>query len=123
MRPDLAHGLSVAVDRSVANSADMPRIRRDSRGVALVVTACVLFVIALGASTGAGVLVWLTPLYGQFRAWGRYVVVLDLEVRGRAGRVRFARDPLLRPRFLFNLRSRPPSSAVAASRAQRGSPS
>jgi len=46
----------------------------------------------------------------------------DLEVRGRAGRVRFARDPLLRPRFLFNLRSRPrtrPSPPRARSEARR----
>jgi hypothetical protein len=61
-------------------AAGLPRIRRDPRAVALVVTACLFFVIALGASTGAGVLVWLTPLYGQFRAWGRYVVVVDLVV-------------------------------------------
>jgi hypothetical protein len=64
----------------VLATAGIPRIRRDSRALALALTASVFLVIALGASTGAGVLVWLTPIYGQFRSWGRCAVVIDLVV-------------------------------------------
>lgn len=60
--------------------AGLARIRRDPRALALVGVGLVALLVALGSSTSAGILVWHTPAYGDFRAWGRYVVALDLAV-------------------------------------------
>src|SRR5262249_12686904 len=69
----------------VLAAAGLSPIRRDRRALALALTAFVLLVVALGASTGAAQLVGLLPVYGHFRSWGRYVVILDLAVAVFAG--------------------------------------
>jgi hypothetical protein len=61
-------------------AAGLSRIRRDARALALAIAAGFSLVLALGRTTGAGVLVAFLPVYGQFRAWGRYAVVVDLVV-------------------------------------------
>ena len=54
------------------------RIRRDPRAVALGTAGLLALVLMLGRSTGIGALLSFVPGYGQFRAWGRYAVVIDL---------------------------------------------
>jgi hypothetical protein len=66
-------------------AAGLPAIRRDRRALALALTSFVLLVVALGASTGAAEIVELLPVYGHFRSWARYVVILDLTVAVLAG--------------------------------------
>jgi hypothetical protein len=61
-------------------AAGLPRIRRDPRALALGAAALVALLIALGRSIGLGLLVALLPGYGQFRAWARYSVVVDLAI-------------------------------------------
>src|SRR5439155_13878708 len=43
------------------------------------------FVVALGASTPLGPILYRLPVYGQFRAWARYLVGVDLVVALLAG--------------------------------------
>jgi Bacterial membrane protein YfhO len=64
----------------VLAAAGLPRIRRDPRALAMTLAAGFSLVLALGRTTGAGVLVAFLPVYGQFRAWSRYAVVIDLVV-------------------------------------------
>jgi Bacterial membrane protein YfhO len=64
----------------VLAAAGFGRIRRDRRAVALAGAAGLMLLISLGRSTGLGFLVWLVPPFGHFRAWARYVVVVDLAV-------------------------------------------
>jgi hypothetical protein len=64
----------------VLAAAGLPRIRHDARALALGAAALVALLIALGRSIGLGLLVALLPVYGQFRAWGRYSVVIDLAI-------------------------------------------
>jgi hypothetical protein len=66
-------------------AAGLPRIRRDARALALALTAFVFGIVMLGASTGAAELVYLTPVYGHFRSWARYVAIVDLAVAVFAG--------------------------------------
>lgn len=47
---------------------------------ALVAVGAVCLVLAMGPSTPLGHLLRLMPIYGQFRAWGRYIVGLDFGV-------------------------------------------
>ena len=56
------------------------RIRRDRRALALAAAAGLMLLVSLGRSTGLGFLIWLVPPFGHFRAWARYVVVVDLAV-------------------------------------------
>ena len=78
--------------------AGWPRIRRDARAVALGLVAGGALVLALGRSTGVGGLVALTPVFGQLRAWGRYMVIVDLAIAIFAAfgvaHLRSARSPL-----------------------------
>jgi hypothetical protein len=64
----------------VLAAAGAARIRRDRRALALAAAAGLMLLISLGRSTGLGFLVWLVPPFGHFRAWARYVVVVDLAV-------------------------------------------
>jgi hypothetical protein len=61
-------------------AAGAARWRRDRRALALAAAAGLMLLISLGRSTGLGFLVWLVPPFGHFRAWARYVVVVDLAV-------------------------------------------
>lgn len=54
--------------------------RRDRRLLALLFTGLVAGMLALGPDTPLSRLVFHLPVYGQFRAWARYVVVVDLVV-------------------------------------------
>ena len=54
--------------------------RRDRRALALVVVGTVSLLIALGSSTPVASIVYRTPIYGQFRDWGRYAASFDLAV-------------------------------------------
>ncbi|MGH9182609.1 MAG: YfhO family protein [Acidimicrobiales bacterium] len=65
--------------------AGLGALRRDSRAVALAAAAGISVLISLGASTPLGRVVYQLPVYGQFRDWGRFVVVLDLAVAVLAG--------------------------------------
>jgi hypothetical protein len=60
--------------------AGLPRIRRDPRALAMSLAAGFSLLLALGRTTGAGVLIAFVPVYGQFRAWARDAVVVDLAV-------------------------------------------
>jgi Bacterial membrane protein YfhO len=64
----------------VLAAAGAARIRRDRRALALAAAAGLMLLVSLGRSTGLGFLVWLVPPFGHFRAWARYVVVVDLAV-------------------------------------------
>jgi hypothetical protein len=56
------------------------RLREKPAAVALLVVGVVALLIALGGSTAFGLLVWATPVLGDFRSWGRAVVVVDLVI-------------------------------------------
>ena len=56
------------------------RLREKPAAIALVVAGTVALLIALGGSTAFGLLVWATPVLGDFRSWGRAVVIVDLVV-------------------------------------------
>lgn len=60
--------------------AGLPRIRRDPRALAIALAAGFSLLLALGRTTGAGALVSFAPVYGQFRAWARDAVVVDLAI-------------------------------------------
>ena len=62
----------------VLAAAGLARVRRDARALALAAAAALALLAALGRTTSFSILVWLTPVLGQFRSWGRYAVVLDL---------------------------------------------
>ncbi len=62
----------------VLAAAGLARVRRDARALALAVAAALALLAALGRTTSFSILIWLTPVLGQFRSWGRYAVVLDL---------------------------------------------
>jgi Bacterial membrane protein YfhO len=62
----------------VLAAAGLARVRRDARALALAVAAALALLVALGRTTSFSILVWLAPVVGQFRSWGRYAVVLDL---------------------------------------------
>lgn len=66
-------------------AAGLGAARRDRRLLGLLAAAGVALLIALGASTPVGRLVYELPVYGQFRNWARYVVVFDLVVAVLAG--------------------------------------
>lgn len=59
--------------------------RRDRRALALLPAAALALIAMLGDSTPAGQLIAELPIYGKFRAWARYVVVVDLVVAVLAG--------------------------------------
>lgn len=61
-------------------AAGLARLRADKRLVALAVVAAGLFVVALGPATPVSRLVHALPVYGQFRAWARYLVGVSLVV-------------------------------------------
>src|SRR5207302_5851495 len=52
------------------------RRRREARALAAVTVVCLAF--AFGPATPLSRLVYRLPVYGQFRAWGRYVLGFDL---------------------------------------------
>src|SRR5581483_7271733 len=54
--------------------------RRDRRLVALGAAAVLSGALALGPATPLSRLFYRLPVYGQFRSWARYVVVVDLAV-------------------------------------------
>ncbi|MCU1447933.1 MAG: hypothetical protein JWP02_103, partial [Acidimicrobiales bacterium] len=58
--------------------AGLGALRRDRRSVALVAVGATTLLMAVGATTPIGRVVYHVPLFGQFRAWARYVVVTDL---------------------------------------------
>lgn len=64
----------------VLAAAGLGAARRDRRVLALLFVGGVTFVIALGSSTPAGPFVHRIPVYGQFRAWARYLAAVDLVV-------------------------------------------
>lgn len=53
---------------------------RSRQARALLAVGLLALVLAYGPSTPLGRLVYHLPVYGQFRAWGRYVLGLDLAV-------------------------------------------
>jgi len=55
-------------------------VRADKRALALLPVAALTLIVMLGDSTPAGHLIATLPIYGKFRAWSRYVVVVDLVV-------------------------------------------
>lgn len=69
----------------VLAAAGLGWARRDRRVVVLVGVAGVALVMAMGSSTPFGRVVHALPVYGQFRSWGRYLVVVDLVVAMLAG--------------------------------------
>jgi hypothetical protein len=60
-------------------------MREDRRLVALVVLATLGLALASAGAWPLGHLVYLLPLYGNFRDWGRYVLFTDLAVALLAG--------------------------------------
>jgi hypothetical protein len=64
----------------VLAAAGLGAVRRDPRAAALAATGVVALVAALGASTPVGRLIYALPVYGHFRDWARYVVIVDLVV-------------------------------------------
>ncbi|MGH9036727.1 MAG: YfhO family protein, partial [Acidimicrobiia bacterium] len=69
----------------VLAGAGLGLARRDRRLMALAAAGVVAGALALGSETPLSRLVFHLPIYGQFRSWGRYVVVLDLVVAVFAG--------------------------------------
>lgn len=61
-------------------AAGLLAARRDKRVVAIGVVGLVALLIALGGTTPLGRIVYGISPYGQFRAWGRYLVFFDLAV-------------------------------------------
>jgi hypothetical protein len=61
-------------------AAGIGAARKDRRLLALLVTAASAGALALGPETPVSRLVFHLPVYGQFRAWARYVVVVDLAI-------------------------------------------
>ena len=66
-------GMAILVLAAVA----VTQLWRDRRVRALVLVGAVGLVLAYGPSTPLGRVVYHLPVYGQFRAWGRYVLGLD----------------------------------------------
>lgn len=61
-------------------SAGLVALKSDRRARAVLVVGAVSLALAIGPSTPLSKLVYGLPAYGQFRAWGRYIVGLDLAV-------------------------------------------
>lgn len=59
--------------------------RRDRRVLAVAGVGAVALLVSFGPATPVSRLVYALPLYGQFRAWARYVVAFDLAVAVLAG--------------------------------------
>jgi hypothetical protein len=64
----------------VLAAAGLGVVRRDPRAAALAATGGLALIAALGASTPVGRLIYALPVYGHFRDWARYVVIVDLVV-------------------------------------------
>lgn len=64
----------------VVAAAGTVRLREKPEALAFTAAGFVALLIALGGSTAFGLLVWATPVLGDFRSWGRAVVVVDLTV-------------------------------------------
>jgi hypothetical protein len=64
----------------VLAAAGIGAARRDRRLMALALTAAVAAALALGPGTPLSRLVFHVPVYGQFRSWARYLIVVDLVV-------------------------------------------
>lgn len=95
-------------------AAGITRLRSDRRVLGLTIAAVVALLIAFGASTPLGRLVYALPVYGQFQSWGRYVVVLDLAVAVLAGcGIAALRQGLHRHRRMAALRAAGMAGAVA----------
>jgi hypothetical protein len=62
----------------VLAGAGLGALSRDRRAIALVVVGGATLLMALGATTPVGRVLYHVPLFSQFRAWARYVVVTDL---------------------------------------------
>ena len=60
--------------------AGLVALKADRRARALVAVGAFCFVMAIGPATPLSRLVYHLPVYGQFRAWGRYIYGLDLAV-------------------------------------------
>ena len=59
--------------------------RRDRRVIALIALGAVALAMAFGPSTPLSKLMFHVPIYGQLRAWGRYIVIFDLAIAALAG--------------------------------------
>jgi hypothetical protein len=60
--------------------AGMVALRADRRARALVAVGAFCLVMAVGPATPLSRVVFRLPVYGQFRAWGRYIYGVDLAV-------------------------------------------
>lgn len=74
-------GMAAAVLAAVGIGA----IRRDRRVAALGAVGLVTLALAMGPATPLSRLFFRLPVYGQFRSWARYIVVVDLVVALLAG--------------------------------------
>jgi hypothetical protein len=88
----------------VLAAAGLTAGRRDRRLLALAGSGIVAGALALGPDTPLSRLVYHVPVYGQFRSWGRYLIVVDLVVAVFAAygvaalrQSRSTRAPVLRP--------------------------
>src|SRR5206468_3876228 len=69
----------------VLAAAGLSVLKRDRRLRALALVGAGCFAVALGASTPIAPILYRLPVYGQFRAWARYLVGVDLVIALLAG--------------------------------------